>query len=144
MSSSLLEAVPPVAPASNGSHAELVDDDPEAELADIRQCSECSEPIGPGRSVNAATCSRECADQKGKRSRAATVAQRRPAPASRPPAVVEVPAMLPTPVSSSPLGHIGDEDPLAGVAQWLRHLPASITGVSLASGWRLERNVKAS
>jgi Transcription factor WhiB len=102
----------------------------EAEEEPGRDCAECQVAFVP-RVPHQVTCSKECARARHDRQRhakAEQVAKQRAAAGHN----------GASPAPSTPLGHNG-ADPLEGVTQWLRHLPASITGISLASGWRLER-----
>lgn len=120
--------------AGNGARADELDvdgEDPvlvqaEAELASVRACSECAGPIGGDRSPDALTCSRACADARGTRKRAERQRHKaNPRPqleARRPPDKAE-----PSP------------DPLEVALAFFAGLPAAVTGLELAGGWRLER-----
>ena len=108
-----IEAAGPADPAATNGHGG-------------RRCSECAGPIGPDRSDAAVTCSRACADARGGRKRAARQAQkvdpRAQLEARRPPDNAE----------ASP-------DPLEVALSWFAGLPAAVTSLELAGGWRLER-----
>ena len=100
----------------------------EAELASGGRCCECGGPIGPDRSPDALTCGRVCADRRGQRKRGERQSQKanpRPQLEARQP---------PDKAEASP-------DPLEVALRFFAGLPAAVTGLELAGGWRLERKV---